>query len=72
MILPPTEYVVVKGDIPGYFNDTTMAQMSMWEMYKLFGFPYSGGYDEQPAVYMDIIQALETECAKRNRKPDGQ
>ena len=67
-LIPHTEYIVKKGEIPSYFTETTAAQMGMWEDYRLFGFPNGGGYDNEPARYMDIIKALESECAKRQVK----
>ena len=72
MIIPSTEFTVRKGDIPSYFNETTMAQMEMWEDFRLFGFPNGGGYDNEPALYIDIIKALETEYSKRNKVGHGQ
>jgi hypothetical protein len=66
-LVPKTDYLIRKGDIPSYFNETAMAQMEMWEDFRLFGFPHGGGYDDEPALYIDIIKALEVEYSKRNK-----
>lgn len=33
----------------------------VWKHFKQAGLPYAGGWDEQPAVMMDIIWSLEDE-----------
>lgn len=64
-------YEICRKDIPTYFTERAMAAIDLWQTYKLFGFPFSGGWAEQPAVYMDIIKALEIEARKRQGKHAG-
>jgi len=64
-LIPKTEYVIKRGDIPGYFTETNFLQIEMWNQYKLLGLPFGGGWAEHPAVYIDIILALEAESNKR-------
>jgi hypothetical protein len=35
--------------------------MRVWSRWKRFGWPYAGGWAEQPARVFDVIEALETE-----------
>ena len=52
--------------IPEYLNETTLAQIGMWQDYKLFGLPFDCGWAEHPAVFMDILRVCETENRKRH------
>jgi len=36
----------------------------MWSDWKEFGFPNSGGKEDQPALWVDIIRLFNT-CAKK-------
>jgi hypothetical protein len=46
-------------------TDEHYAQFDMWSKWKTMGLPFSGGWAEQPAVFTDIINALEREFNKR-------
>jgi len=64
-LIPKTEYTISKGEISSYFTDTAMLQIDMWQKYKLLGLPFSCGWAEHPAVFIDIISAIESESNKR-------
>jgi hypothetical protein len=64
-LIPKTEYEIRKGDIPSYFTEASMLQINMWQQYKLLGLPFSCGWAEHPAVFIDIISAIEEEYRKR-------
>lgn len=34
-------------------------KVELWGKYKRFGFPYAGGWAEQPARLLDVIDALD-------------
>jgi hypothetical protein len=38
-----------------------LSAMRVWSQWKRFGWPYAGGWAEQPARVFDVIEALETE-----------
>lgn len=48
-----------RRDVPGLFSDEYWAALRLWNRYKLFGLPFSGGWADQPAVVVDILEALE-------------
>ena len=65
-LIPKSEYEIRKGDIPMYFTDTVFAQIHMWQQWKLLGLPWAPlGWAEHPAVFIDVISALEAESNKR-------
>ena len=35
--------------------------IGMWGRWKRYGWPYAGGWDEQPAAMFDIVDAVEGE-----------
>ncbi len=49
--------VVKQRDIPRIL-ETEMDALAEYNRYKLMGFPFSGGWREQPAVLIDIIEPL--------------
>jgi hypothetical protein len=42
-----------------------MRLIGFWLKYRKYGLPYHGGWAEQPAVVMDVIDTLETEAEKK-------
>lgn len=66
-LVPFTEYVILRKEIPTYLTEAAFKQIDMWEQYKTMGLPFSVGYAEHPAVYMDIITTLNVESAKRKK-----
>ena len=53
--------IVSAQDVPGIFAEWADAIMA-WQDYKTFGFPYSGGYKQHPAVWVTVMRILEVEC----------
>ena len=64
-VIPKTEYIIKKGDIQSYFTESVFQQIAMWKTWKRLGDPFGGGWSEWPAVFLDIIGALEDEYNKR-------
>jgi len=64
-VIPHTEYEIKRKEIPGFFTEAAIVQIDMWQRYKLLGLPFSCGWAEHPAVFIDIISALEAESNKR-------
>jgi hypothetical protein len=64
-------WTVERLKIPSYFTAEYYSAANMWKMWKMgFGFPYTGGWAEQPAHIVDAISALEEEFQwhKKNSK----
>lgn len=57
-----------RAKIPEYFSAENVEAINLYTRYKLFGFPFAGGWAEQPARVMDVIETLEAESAKREAK----
>lgn len=66
MVLGKSGYKVRRDRIPSYFTKEAMEQISFFRTYKLLGWPYSGGWAEQPAQLVDVISVLEGELSKRH------
>ena len=65
-VIPKTEYVIKRGDIPGYFTETVFMQIAMWRSWRRLGNDvFGGGWADWPAVFRDIVEALEDENNKR-------
>jgi hypothetical protein len=71
MILPGTEIEVERARIPEYFRGENAEKMEFYSRYKMFGWPFSGGWAEQPAYLVDIVECLEIEASKRMKKRIG-
>jgi hypothetical protein len=65
MLLPGTQYEVDRSSIPGYFNKDNSEKIKFYFKYKLFGLPFAGGWIQQPAYLMDILERLESESMKK-------
>jgi len=50
---------VERTQIKSYFNDFYHSGMQVYNRYKRFGLPYSGGWAEQPEYLLDIIECFE-------------
>jgi hypothetical protein len=57
--------VICRADIPKYLTPKVYAAIDLWQKWKLFGMPFAGGWAEQPAIYMDVIERLELEAKRR-------
>lgn len=65
-VIPQTDYVVKKSEIQDYFTETAFTQIGMWKTWKRLGSNvFGGGWADWPAVFVDIIEALEDENTKR-------
>ena len=50
-----------KYDIPKYFDEHLNGAIRLWNNYRNFGLPFTGGWAEQPSVYMDVLEVCESE-----------
>jgi hypothetical protein len=56
---------VDRGTIPDILGDQElMGYIEWWVLWKKFGWPFSGGWAEQPAVYFDVVELLEAESER--------
>ena len=55
---------VIRKDIPDYLTTDNYSVLEFYNNYKRFGFAYAGGWAQQPARHIDIIQALDIEGDK--------
>ena len=42
-----------------------------WKDFKTFGLPYSGGYMEQPALWVAVVRIVENESAAWQEEQHG-
>lgn len=57
-----------RDEIPSYFTGENVSRIEFYYRYKTFGWPYAGGWAEQPAHLVDIVELLEGEMGKRIKK----
>ncbi len=69
---PPSRTMIVadrwevrRVDIPGMFNEAFWQAVRVWAAWKQRGWPFSGGWAEQPAHIVEIGEAIEEEAAWR-------
>ena len=55
---------VRRDKISEYFTPENLQYLEYYVNYKTFGFPYAGGWAEQPCHTLDLIKALEVENNK--------
>lgn len=55
---------IVRWDIPEYLTEDNYSVLRFYNNYKRYGFVFSGGWGEQPAIHIDIINALDVESDK--------
>jgi hypothetical protein len=58
-------YAVERAKIPEYLSGDNGARLGFYSRYKAFGWPFSGGWAEQPAYLVDVIERLEIESQKK-------
>lgn len=46
--------------IPEVFNETYWSALIVYNRFKIMGFPFTGGWAEQPAQIVDVIEAFES------------
>lgn len=66
-IVVADRYEVPRMDIPSYFSDEFWDAYRVWQNYRTFGWPFAGGWAEQPARVYDLIRCLEIESRKVKR-----
>jgi len=59
---------VWRAKIPEYCTAEAAGAIGLWQNWKMFGMPFAGGWAEQPAVVMDVLEVLEAEWRKRSGK----
>ncbi|MFA5376861.1 MAG: hypothetical protein WC455_14015 [Dehalococcoidia bacterium] len=59
---------IERSEIPSYLVYDNQKKIEFYWKYKVFGWPYAGGWAEQPAYLLDIIELLESELGKRQKK----
>ena len=64
-------YQVERSKIPSYFAAESMGKLELFWRYKRLGWPFAGGWAEQPAYLVDIIELLEIEMGKRTNGRQG-
>ena len=64
-------HLIWRADIPKYRTEEAMTAIQLWSNYKCFGLPFAGGWAEQPAVVMDVLEVLENEWRKREAEARG-
>jgi hypothetical protein len=65
MVLKGCDVVIDRARIPEYLNNENGAKLAFYSRYKAFGWPFAGGWAEQPAYLLDIIERLEIEARKK-------
>jgi hypothetical protein len=57
--------LICRADIPAYLKDSSLREhIQWWVQYRQFGWPFAGGWAEQPAIFFDVIRALEMVAAE--------
>lgn len=51
--------LVERARIPEYFTDDYEAAYDIYGKWRMFGLPFSGGWAEQPAYLLRIIETFE-------------
>jgi len=70
--LLPNGDVIDRGDIPSLVNDADfLTAFNEWNSYHQFGFPYDGGWKEQPCHLIDIIRLFDSLYDKYRDKKNG-
>lgn len=49
---------VDRSKIPEYFDEYYFSALTIWNRYKRFGFPFDGGWAEQPAHIIEVIEVF--------------
>jgi len=48
-----------RSKIPDYFNEYYYSAVAIFNRFKRFGLPFSGGWAEQPGYLIEIIEAFD-------------
>ena len=48
-----------RDEIPEYFNEYYTSALLIYNRFKRFGLPFSGGWMEQPAYIMKVLELFE-------------
>ena len=48
-----------KSNIKDYYNEYYFSALAIYNRYKRFGFPWSGGWAEQPDYIVSIIEMFD-------------
>jgi hypothetical protein len=54
--------------VPELFTDFFWSALGVYNRFKMFGFPFSGGWAEQPAHIVDVIEAFESAARAIDRE----
>jgi hypothetical protein len=54
---------VKKGEIKNYFTEYYYSAVSLYNRYKRFGMPFTGGWAEQPEYLIDVIDLFDSTIA---------
>ena len=55
---------VIRERIPEYLSNESRAKVRFYFQWKAFGWPFSGGWAEQPAYLVDVVSFLDGEYSK--------
>lgn len=62
---------IERRKVPEFFNEEYWSALIIYNRYKKFGFPYSGGWAEQPAHLIELIEALDDARAAAIEEANG-
>lgn len=48
-----------RDKIPEYFTEDAIEAIDLWHRFKMLGLPFSGGWAEQPSIFIAAIEACE-------------
>lgn len=64
MVMPGCDYKVERRKIPEYLARDEIEMIRFFWQWKSLGWPFSGGWAEQPANLVDVVFLLEGEYTK--------
>lgn len=62
------DHLIKRDEIPNYFTTTIKHSLWLWEQYKRYGWPFGGGWIEQPWFVYEIINTCEMENGRRRKE----
>ena len=57
---------VARMDINDYYTEYYFSALAIYNRYKRFGFPWVGGWQEQPEYIVNIIEMFDVTLEKYN------
>ena len=57
---------VKRKDVLDHFNDYYLSALAIYNRFKRFGFPFIGGWAEQPDYIINIIEMFDVTLEKYN------